>query len=201
MRYGSRTLRLSERQRRCQRGIGRCPDLAAAPGQRLGGARQQQPGVGNDDMRTSGLTRARRQDDRERITLAIAGRAGVVSLAPAAGGRVAVRLTGHFDASLSTRPAARRPIAAGAPIRRSRRSRGRRDLPPPQAACALRRPRGAVAARALLRRVRSPGAGDRRADRARADAEARASRPWPEGRPSMTASSPSSRLAVGAGRW
>jgi ATP-dependent DNA helicase RecQ len=39
----------------------------------------------------------RRQDDRERITLAIAERAGVVSLAPAAGGRVAVRLTGQFD--------------------------------------------------------------------------------------------------------
>jgi RecQ family ATP-dependent DNA helicase len=39
----------------------------------------------------------RRQDDRERITLAIAERAGVVSLAPAPGGRVAVRLTGHFD--------------------------------------------------------------------------------------------------------
>jgi RecQ family ATP-dependent DNA helicase len=39
----------------------------------------------------------RRQDDRERITLAIAERAGVVSLAPAAGGRVAVQLTGHFD--------------------------------------------------------------------------------------------------------
>jgi ATP-dependent DNA helicase RecQ len=39
----------------------------------------------------------RRQDDRERITLAIAERADVVSLAPAAGGRVAVRLTGQFD--------------------------------------------------------------------------------------------------------
>ncbi|HET9125998.1 MAG TPA: RecQ family ATP-dependent DNA helicase [Solirubrobacteraceae bacterium] len=39
----------------------------------------------------------RRQDDRERITLAIAERAGVVSLAPAAGGRVAVQLTGRFD--------------------------------------------------------------------------------------------------------
>ncbi len=39
----------------------------------------------------------RRQDDRERITLAIAERAGVASLAPAPGGRVAVRLTGQFD--------------------------------------------------------------------------------------------------------
>ena len=39
----------------------------------------------------------RRQDDRERITLAVAERAGVVSLAPAPGGRVAVRLTGRFD--------------------------------------------------------------------------------------------------------
>jgi ATP-dependent DNA helicase RecQ len=39
----------------------------------------------------------RRQDDRERITLAVAERAGVVSLAPAAGGRVAVSLTGRFD--------------------------------------------------------------------------------------------------------
>jgi ATP-dependent DNA helicase RecQ len=37
----------------------------------------------------------RRQDDRERITLAIAERAGVASLAPAPGGRVAVRLTGR----------------------------------------------------------------------------------------------------------
>jgi ATP-dependent DNA helicase RecQ len=41
----------------------------------------------------------RRQDDRERITLAVAERAGVLSLAPAGGGRVAVRLTGGFDAS------------------------------------------------------------------------------------------------------
>ncbi|HLI61132.1 MAG TPA: RecQ family ATP-dependent DNA helicase [Solirubrobacteraceae bacterium] len=39
----------------------------------------------------------RRQDDRERITLAVAERAGVVSLAPGAGGRVAARLTGRFD--------------------------------------------------------------------------------------------------------
>ncbi len=39
----------------------------------------------------------RRQDDRERITLAIAERAGVVSLAPAPGGRVAVRVIGQFD--------------------------------------------------------------------------------------------------------
>jgi superfamily II DNA helicase RecQ len=39
----------------------------------------------------------RRQDDRERITLAVAERAGVVSLAPAPGGQVAVRLTGRFD--------------------------------------------------------------------------------------------------------
>ena len=40
----------------------------------------------------------RRQDDRERITLAVAERAGVLALAPAGGGRVAVRLTGGFDA-------------------------------------------------------------------------------------------------------
>jgi ATP-dependent DNA helicase RecQ len=39
----------------------------------------------------------RRQEDRERITLAVAERAGVVSIAPAPGGRMAVRLTGRFD--------------------------------------------------------------------------------------------------------
>jgi ATP-dependent DNA helicase RecQ len=39
----------------------------------------------------------RRQEDRDRITLAVAERAGVVSIAPAPGGRMAVRLTGRFD--------------------------------------------------------------------------------------------------------
>jgi ATP-dependent DNA helicase RecQ len=39
----------------------------------------------------------RRQEDRERITLAVAERAGVVAIAPAPGGRMAVRLTGRFD--------------------------------------------------------------------------------------------------------
>jgi ATP-dependent DNA helicase RecQ len=39
----------------------------------------------------------RRQEDRERITLAVAERAGVVAVAPAPGGRMAVRLTGRFD--------------------------------------------------------------------------------------------------------
>jgi ATP-dependent DNA helicase RecQ len=41
----------------------------------------------------------RRQDDRERITLAVAERAGVLSLAPGGGGRVAVRMAGGFDAA------------------------------------------------------------------------------------------------------
>jgi ATP-dependent DNA helicase RecQ len=39
----------------------------------------------------------RRQDDRERITLAVAERAGAVELAPAPGGRIAVRLTDRLD--------------------------------------------------------------------------------------------------------
>jgi ATP-dependent DNA helicase RecQ len=39
----------------------------------------------------------RRQDDRERISLAVAERAGAVELAPAPGGRVAVSLTDHLD--------------------------------------------------------------------------------------------------------
>jgi ATP-dependent DNA helicase RecQ len=40
----------------------------------------------------------RRQDDTERITLAVAERAGAVQLAPAPGGRIAVRFNAHFDA-------------------------------------------------------------------------------------------------------
>jgi ATP-dependent DNA helicase RecQ len=41
----------------------------------------------------------RHQEDRDRITLAVAERAGVVALAPAGNGRMAVRLTGRFDAA------------------------------------------------------------------------------------------------------
>jgi ATP-dependent DNA helicase RecQ len=41
----------------------------------------------------------RHREDRDRITLAVAERAGVVALAPAGNGRMAVRLTGHFDAA------------------------------------------------------------------------------------------------------
>jgi ATP-dependent DNA helicase RecQ len=39
----------------------------------------------------------RRQDDRQRIMLAVAERAGAVELAPAPGGRIAVRVTEQFD--------------------------------------------------------------------------------------------------------
>jgi superfamily II DNA helicase RecQ len=45
----------------------------------------------------------REQDDRERIALAVAERAGAVSLAPASGGRMAIRFVAPLDEARATR--------------------------------------------------------------------------------------------------
>ena len=98
-------------------------------------------------------------EDRDRILLAVAERAGALTLAPGAGGRVRVTLApGQIDRGRD-RPAVPRrdrPPLAVLPLDRALRGH-RRPLPPPPAARPLRRPDARRAARPLLRRPRPAG--------------------------------------------
>ena len=89
--------------------------------------------------------------------LAVAERAGALTLAPGAGGRDPRRARRPATSTAAAPPscAARRPTAAGSPTARSSATRPtRRALPPPPAPRPLRRPDAGRAARPLLRRPR-----------------------------------------------
>ena len=132
-------------------------------------------------------------DDRDRIALAVAERAGALTLAPGAGGRVRVQLaSGQLDHAprAPAVPRGDEPPLGVLPLDRALRGR-RRALPPPPAARPLRRRHARGAVGPLLRRprparlaARDHGRGQGRAQRAAA--RRRSSR---TARPSPTTSS------------
>ncbi len=105
-------------------------------------------------------------DDRDRVALAVAERAGALALAPGAGGRVRVELApGELDHRLAAQ------LCRAATDRRwqsyrsiEKYAEGGRRLPAPAAARPLRRPVARGARGAVLRRARPRGlaAGDHR---------------------------------------